>query len=556
MGFFRKIAKVFRAYTDLDKVFSYFCIGLLLLMVLKMVIFPYGMFNFGKVDIYTEGLVGPNGFQNLNPVFVDYNYVDREACSLVFSGLMKYNPDTEAIVEDMATLTIDQFKTEYTFVLKDGIKWHDGKPLTADDAYFTFADVIQDPTFPNEILKANFDGVTVEKIDDKTIKFKLKKPNVFFVSSLTTGILPKHILENVPVTELLENDFNKMPIGSGPYKVAEPIEAFKDGRMQVTLHVNENYYGINSQIKEFRFIYYATMDQLLDESNAVNGIVKVYGSYVDELKETGDFVLIPYELPQYMAVFINMDSPKVQDKLIRIALEKAIDKKELLSKLSDKLPIDTPLLELDQSKWAYQPSKENADGALLEAGYKYSSLDSKYRLDSDGKPLKLRLIARKFDDGTQQASETKVVTDFLKQKWEAVGTQIDVALLGVSELNERIMDRNYDLLFIGQTLGYSNDLYSYWHSTQVGANGLNLSNYKSFQVDSLIEDMRVTFDPERRLDKLKMIADRLSEDIPAIFLYKPVYYYASDGKVDGINMKGLSFSSDRFWAVSSWKFTQ
>jgi len=556
MGFFRKIAKVFRAYTDLDKVFSYFCIGLILLMVLKMVIFPYGMFNFGKVDIYTEGLVGPNGFQNLNPVFVDYNYVDREVCSLVFSGLMKYNPDTKSIVGDMATLTIDQFKTEYTFVLKDGVKWHDGESLTADDVYFTFAEVVQDPTFPNEILKANFDGVTVEKVDEKTIKFKLKKPNVFFVSSLTTGILPRHILKNVPVSELLENDFNKMPIGSGPYKVSEPIETFKNGRMQVTLRLNQRYYGINSQIEQFRFIYYPTMDQLLSEPHSINGIVKVYGDYVDELKKRGDFVLIPYELPQYMAVFINMESPKVQDKLIRIALEKVIDKKELLGRLSDKLPIDTPLLELDQSKWAYQPSKENADGALYEAGYKYSSLDSKYRLDSGGKPLKLKLVARKFEDGTQQAVETKVVTDFLKEKWESVGMQIEVGLLSVSEFNERIMDRNYDLLFIGQTLGYSDDLYSYWHSTQVGAAGLNLSNYKSFQVDSLIENMRVTFDPDKRKDKLKLIAEKLAEDVPAVFLYRPIYYYASDGKVDGINMRDLSFSSDRFWGISSWKFTK
>ncbi|MFA4891586.1 MAG: ABC transporter substrate-binding protein [Candidatus Gracilibacteria bacterium] len=555
MKIFRKLGKVFRSYSDLDKAISFACLGVIILMFLKMIIFPYGLFNFGKVDIYTEGLVGPNGFQNLNPLFVDYNILDREVSRLVFSGLMKYDTETGAIVGDMADLTINEEKTEYTFVLKDGLKWHDGVDLTTEDVYYTFAEVVQDPTFANEILKVNFDGVQIEVIDEKTIKFKLEKPNIFFITSLTTGLLPKHILEGVPVMDLLQNEFNKEPIGSGPYEVSEPIQVFKDGRMQVTLEANRYYYGVNPKLEHFRFISYSTEDQLMEQLNAVNGIVKISGEYADKVKKTGEFVMIPYELPQYMAVFVNMDSPEVQDELIRIALEKSIYKDELMAKLSDKKLVNTPLLELGKAdEWIYQPSIDNANGAIYEAGYEYASLDSRYRTDDDGQTLHLSLIARQFPEGSQQAGETKVVVSYLEHQWEAIGMEIDVELLPVDKLNERIMDRSYDLLFIGQTLGYNLDAYSYWHSTQIGANGLNLSNYKSFQVDSLIEDVRSVFDPVKREEKLKLIAEKIAEDIPAIFLYKPVYYYASDGKVEGIKMDNVAFPSDRFSNILDWHF--
>jgi len=293
----------------------------------------------------------------------------------------------------------------------------------------------------------------------------------------------------------------------------------------------------------------------MKQLHAVNGIVKISGNYAEEVKASGGFVLIPYELPQYMAVFLNMDSPELKERGVRLALQKAISKNDLLDKLKDKKLIDTPLLELVQgAELIYKSSIEEANEALHNLGYKYPGVDSGYRLDKNGNSLRLKMIARDFPEDTQQAQETKIVVSYLKGQWESIGIEIDLELLSVDKLNERIMDRSYDLLFIGQTLGYNLDTYSYLHSTQVGANGLNLSNYKSFKVDSLIEDIRSIFDSGKRAEKLKLIAEKITEDIPAIFLYKPIYYYASDGKVRGINMKNVAFPSDRFSNISDWYF--
>lgn len=555
---FKSIIAIFKSYDFRDKVISGLAITAFLAMFVKMIFFPYGLFGFGESNIYTEGIIAKNGIQNINPLFVDYNEADMEISRLIFSGLMKYDPEKRAVIDDMATLSISEDKTEYVFLMRDGLKWQDGKPLTAEDVYFTFHDVIMNDSFQNEILKTNFAGVLVEMIDAKTIKFKLEKPNIFFVNNLTIGILPKHILGNVNPADLLQNEFNKIPIGSGQYMVTEPVEAFSDGRMQITLTRNPYYYGSPSEIEYVRFIVYPTMEQLLSGINAVNGVVKVTGNYISEFQNNERFELIPYQVPQYTAVFMNMESKILKDnKNVRLALQKAIDKEKLISDFVDKIPVDTPLMELNQEDWVYKSNIEEAQGALKEAEYNYAKDDKDHvgiRYNKNGEALELNFIARLYEQGTYKYEETLKIVTFLQEAWEGIGFSIQIQFLPEEEFQKRIISRNYDLLLVGQNLGYNLDTYSYWHSTQATPMGLNLSNYKSFQVDSLIENIRSLFDLEKREKELKDLAKQISEDIPAIFLYRPVYYYASDGKVSGISMDGIVFPSDRFSNISEWKF--
>ncbi|MEK7085808.1 MAG: ABC transporter substrate-binding protein, partial [Patescibacteria group bacterium] len=544
-------------YTYTDKVISVAAFGVFLLMIVKMMLFPYGLFGFGENNIYTEGLVAKNGIQNINPLFVDYNEADREISRLVFSGLMKYDPEKKAVVDDMANLTVSEDKKQYTFKMRDGLNWHDGQSVTVDDVYFTFHDLVMSPAFPNGIMKTNFTGVKIEKIDDKTIQFMLDKPNVFFISNFLTGILPQHILKDINPADILQNDFNKKPVGSGPYMITEPVEVFSDDRTQITLERNINYYSERPEIELMRFIVYPTMDDLLDQIDAVNGVVKVSGKSIFDFVENDRFKLLPYKLPQYTAVFMNMESKILKDNMnVRLALQKAIDKKALIGQDADKVQIDTPLMELNQDEWTYQPDTDQANGALKDAGYEYNAEDKNnegIRYDKDENALELTLIARLYDEGTYQFEETKETVSFLVSEWRKIGFNIQIEFLPLELFNEKISKREYDLLLVGQNLGYNLDTYSYWHSTQAGPLGQNFANYKSFQVDSLIEGIRSTFDPEERELKLKQLAKKLKEDIPAIFLYAPVYYYASDGKVSGINTDGVVFPSDRFVNVALWK---
>jgi len=558
MTFFHLILEVFKSYDYRDKLIAAFAVALLLLMIVKMMLFPYGFFGFGQPNVYTEGLVSQSGIQNVNPLFVDYNEADREVSSLVFSGLMKFDPDKQAIVDDMATLSISEDKKNYTFTVRDGIRWHDGEAVTAKDAYFTFHDVIGDLGFQNEILKTNFAGVKVDLIDDMTIRFTLEKPNTFFVTNFTVGLLPQHILGSIDPATILQNGFNKKPIGTGPYMVVDPVKSFSDGSMQITLERYSAYYGEVSEIEFMKFISYPSMNALVEELSSVNSVTKIAGEYVSNFASNGRFTLLPYELPQYTAVFMNMESSILKDNQnVRLALQKAVDKQKLLESFLDKVPIDTPLMELDQSDWVYQPNVEQAQGALKEAGYLYKRSDKDQtgiRYDDDGNPLELNFIVRAYNDGTPQYEEVTKVIGFLTDAWRGIGVGLKLEFLDADAFHERVASRSYDLLFVGQSLGYNLDTYSYWHSTQANPLGQNFSNYKSFRVDKLIESIRMMFDDSEREEDLKELAVKIKEDIPAIFLYRPVYYYATDCKVEGISMKGVDFPSDRLARIAKWKF--
>ncbi len=557
MNFFRKIIEVFKTYTYADKITSVLALAVFLLMLTKMIVFPYGLFGFGQNSIYTEGLVSKNGIQSINPLFIDYNEADREVSRLVFAGLMKYEPSKKAVVDDMVHLTISEDKKDYVFTLIDGLKWHDGEAVTIDDVYFTFHDLILNPAFPNDILRTNFSGVKVAKINEKTIKFTLEKPNAFFVSNFLTGILPKHILKDVNPADILQNDFNKKPIGSGAFMVKDAIESFQDGRSQITLVRNDTFYGEKSAIEKMRFIVYPTMDALWDHIDAVNGVVKVSGDNVLKFVENDRFTLVPYELPQYSAIFMNMESKILKNSDVRSGLAHSLDKNSYIGDSLDKISINTPILELKQKDWGYKYDLDLANANMKTAGFKYNTEDTNhegFRYDNLENTLELRLVARLYDEGTYQFNETKNLVSFLVESWKKVGVNIQVQFLPVEAFNERVSKRDYDILLVGQNLGYNSDTYSFWHSTQAGPLGQNLSSYKSFRVDSLIEDVRSTFDQTQSLNRLTELAQALKDDIPAIFLYRPIYYYASDSKLAGLSMDGVVFPSDRFANIPIWKF--
>jgi peptide/nickel transport system substrate-binding protein len=212
---------------------------------------------------------------------------------------------------------------------------------------------------------------------------------------------------------------------------------------------------------------------------------------------------------------------------------------------------------LKQKDWGYKYDFDLANALLKKAGFLYGADDTNHlgvRYDKNESGLELSMIVRSYDEGTYQFNETKSVVSFLVDSWKKIGVNVQVQFLPVDAFNERISKRDYDILLVGQNLGYNSDTYSFWHSTQAGPLGQNLASYKSFRVDSLIEDIRSTFVPAQRAAKLMELAKALNDDVPAIFLYRPIYYYAFDSKLSGLSMDGVVFPSDRFSNISIWKF--
>jgi peptide/nickel transport system substrate-binding protein len=394
-------------------------------------------------------------------------------------------------------------------------------------------------------------------MNDKTVTFTLKEVNSFFFTNTTIGLLPYHILGKVPIEEIANHELNQFPIGTGPYKLAEPITNIKQEKNEIHLTVFEKYYGEKPNITDLRFTTFPDEETLFKAKKSLNALSKITSvEYIKELEDKGNFKLYPYSLPQYTAVFFNTESPIMQNMKVRLALSKAIDKNELVPQLGYKIRIDTPLLELHQENWLHKTSKEEAMGALYDAGWRFEAEGTPektaIRKNENGQELSLIMIAQNFEQNPIRKKENEITIDFLKQAWESIGVKLTIEMLDSENFQEKIQKREYDLLLTGQGMGYNLDTYAFWHSSQANESGLNLSNYKNPIADNLIEAIRTTFDEETRLKKLQNLAETIQSDIPAVFLYSPVYYYAVDQKVKNIELGNLAQPWDRLTHIEKW----
>jgi peptide/nickel transport system substrate-binding protein len=152
--------------------------------------------------------------------------------SLIFEGLTRINVYTKEAEPNLAeSWQVNNRGREWTFYLREDIRWNDGKPFSADDVLFTFNSLIYNPDIPSsasDVLKAGGEPFKVEKIDDYTVRFKLASSYAPFLMAMGTDILPKHILEDV-VREGRFNNFwtlDSKPndiVGTGPFKLSRYI---------------------------------------------------------------------------------------------------------------------------------------------------------------------------------------------------------------------------------------------------------------------------------------------------------------------------------------------
>lgn len=186
--------------------------------------------------------------------------------SMVFEPLAYYDAANNELIPALATeWTNNADYTEWTITIREGVKWHDGQPLTVEDVYWSLQDAMCNPktrgfNFCNYVIghqefkDGNVDHIEGISIVDGKIVVKLSQPTALFAYSLLgVYILPSHILGDLAWADVDSNDFWKKPIGTGPYVIDQV--SFPD---YFTLTRNDNYWGEPAGIKNVQFTSYAT----------------------------------------------------------------------------------------------------------------------------------------------------------------------------------------------------------------------------------------------------------------------------------------------------------
>ncbi len=503
---------------------------------------------------HIEGAIGIPRF--INPALAQISDVDRDITRLVYSGLMKYEKSGK-LVHDLAQNFLIENNTTYTFTLKDNLFWHDGKPLSADDVVFTIK-LIQDPKYASPI-RPNWQGVSVEQIDAQTISFKLTSPYSPFLENATVGILPKHIWEDIAPKSFPLAEANLQPVGSGPYQF-ERFQNDSSGNIKsYILKTNENYYDISPRIERLVFKFFESEDEAVAAlgNHEVSALSFLSGSN-RELAATGNNAIYSFTLPRYFAVFLNqIKSGVLAQKEVREALALALNREEIINVAAggNGVPAYGPVV---RELLGYNPQ--------IEEKYKFSPeeaikiLEQAKWLDTDGDGVREKKLAGENDPRslefnliTVQWPELTTVTRILKEQWGKIGVRVNVESLTLGELQQNfIRPREYDALLFGQVVGIDPDPFSFWHSSQKKDPGLNLAMYENKTVDKILEEARQTLDSGARAEKYLLFQDEIIRDLPAIFLYTPLYLYPVSDKIQGIGEGKIADPSWRFADINQW----
>jgi len=134
-----------------------------------------------------------------------------------------------------------------------------------------------------------------------------------------------------------------------------------------------------------------------------------------------------------------------------------------------------------------------------------------------------------------------------------LGVRVDVKIYEVGDLNQKVIrPRDYDALLFGEVVGREPDLFAFWHSSQRFDPGLNVGLYTNPKVDKLLSEARSTVNSTKRQTLYQTIDEEIATDIPALFLYSPLFLYEKPPQVKNITPFVIAKSADRFVDVHTW----
>lgn len=521
-----------------------------------------------------------------NPIFYDSAY-DANILDLVFEGLVNQDEKLEFIPALAKEWKFNDDFTELTYTLNQGVKWQDGETLTADDVVFTYKS-IADPDYTaaggvrveyvDKLVgyedyvggkSTEFPGVV--KVDDNTVTFKFKEPNVTALSNTSFPIIPEHIFKDVKVKDMPTYSASFKAgevIGTGPFKLTK----YQEGEQYVLERFDDYWQGAPYLDRiVYRVIDQAIMSGML-QNNELDLVTRPDGispSDADDIAALPNVEVLEQQALayQYLGFKLNYSTDetkwndpstwkpneKVADKRVRQAIVYAINRQGFVDGLlfGKGTVIEAPFPE---ASWAYDANATNhyefsadkAKALLDEAGYKDTNGDG-FREDPKGKEWSLNLD---YPSGNKVREKTApIIAENLKD----VGIKVNVRNPRDASAHFALIEPNntdFDMYLAGWSLS----------SGDPDPAGLSLStapyNYNrwmSKESDDLIQKAMKApeaFDIDYRKKIYSDWAKLYSEEQPAVILYSGYDIHAWNSRIQGITVRPHTIMNDvHLWWV-------
>lgn len=456
--------------------------------------------------------------------------------------------------------TFDEKKLEFTIKLRRGVKWHPiqfpngtverDREFTAHDVKFTFDCILNphteaaalrsyylDPDAPREEDRIK---IQVTVIDKYTVKIRWKKP-YFMIKEFTLGIpiIPRHVYSRNEQGEPISFDFrsaefakgfnnhwaNNMMCGTGPLR-------FKkwERNKEVVLVRNEEYWGkpfffshvIYKHIANPSTVYHGVLNHELDWAGISDRDLFIQGRERPEVKQ-GRVIALDYEYMGYRYVGWNLTRPQFRQREVRWALSYATPVDSMIKNLLHGLAVrvtgpflpSSPANDPELKPIPYDLDKARA--MLEKAGWRDTDGDGVRDKVIDGQKVQLDFELMIYADAPMYLR----IAQMMKDSYQQIGVRMRISPNKWSLMLQRLRKRNFDACMLGWALSWRDDPFQIWHGSQADVpESSNSISYRNPQVDKLIEQLRVTLDPQKQYKLYRQIHRLIYEDQPYTFLFQ------------------------------------
>lgn len=466
----------------------------------------------------------------------------------LFNALLKYDQNLDLTGELAASWQVAEDKKTITFKLKPGLQWADGQPLTSADVLFTWQLITDEKT--HSPYASDYQLVThAEAPDALTFIVHYSQPFAPALESWASlQVLPKHKLAG---QDIHTTRFAQQPVGSHYYQLKE----WRHGEY-IKLEKNPRAVlgpaNIDTRIERIIPDPAAQFLELMaDNIDSMNMDPITYARIIpsrpalqarlNQYKELGN---------SYTYLGFNLKRKPFDDVRVRKAINYAINKQEIIDGVYLGLGIAIGSPYKPGTRWSnphllpypFDPAK--AKQLLAEAGF--SDSDGDGWLDRQGHKLSFEILTNL---GNKQREKTAVI---IQRRLKEVGIDTRLRTLEwASLLTNFIKPGDFDAVVMGWGLGLDPDQYTIWHSSQQKPGQFNFIGYQNPEVDRLLEQGRLEFDPEKRQQIYHAFAKVLYDDSPLVYLSAGYGLTAIHKRVQGIMQPvppaGVGYDSQKWY---------
>ena len=408
----------------------------------------------------------------------------------------------------------------YTFYLRRGIRWHDGKPFTARDVVATFDKIQDEKTKAVHIRSYTKELKSHEALDEFTVRFSFNKPYFLVMDGVFASIpiQPAHVIAGLSgsrYNEAASNPLNRHPMGTGPFRFVE----WESGQ-KIVIARNEAYWGRKPHLN--RIVFRIVKDSAVSLQLAERQEVDVVGVTAEQWRKMDARIRKAYHRAKYYDnnyawIGWNLKRPMFADARVRRALTMLIDRPGIINAMSYGLPRETTChfyWASDSCDPSVKPLPYDPPAAakmLEEAGWKDQDGDGIRELGDV--EFRFRFMIPASSEGAARMA-TKLKEDFGR-----AGIDLQLQRVEWSAFVKQLRDKDFDAC----TLAWGDssprgDPTQIWHSDSING-GSNYISFRNARADAIMDEARVTLDESKRNVLYRELHRLLYAEQPYTWLY-------------------------------------